>query len=338
MDVPQLRQDVGAAWHLMQDWRFLRWLSPELPTQVALPDGKTIGILEQLGATGSEVRIQTTARFFGLLVPQEMVLWHQMHLPELPPNEEFMAVELEARSLSPFPAEDLVWAYVPARDAALGRTAQIAIASKKIVSKLLNSKAQAEGAATSLEVWVKSPASDAYLLLPGFGESRRRKFTARWRQVNWGLVIVLVLTLSAIAVTPTAQLRLRALQGLEDFSRIQAVANPAMHKREQQMQLDQQGKALSSLMAKALEPEVVLLQLTQLLPDDTFVTTLRAQGGKIVIAGQTPNTAVLMQQLGSQPGVKDVKSPVPATKQRGADRENFTVEFSLDKPTLNAVP
>ncbi len=338
MDVARLLQDAGAAWHQMQHWRVLRWLSPALPTQVTLPDGKTTGILEQPGAIGSELGIQTEAKFFGLLVPQEMVLWHQMHLPELPPSEEFLAVELEARSLSPFSAEDLVWAYFTVGDAELGRTAQIAIASRKIISKLMDLKADAEGADANLEVWVKPPDRHAYLLLPGFGESRRRAFTARWRQINWALAIVLLLTLSAIAMTPTAQLRLRALQALEDYSRIQAIANPAMQKREQQMQFDQQGKALSLLMAKALEPEVILLQLTQLLPNDTYVISLRAQDGKISIAGQTPNTAVLMQQLGSQPGVKDVKSPVPATRQRGADREHFTVEFSLGKPTLSAAP
>lgn len=338
MDVVQLRQDVGAAWHLMQDWRLLRWLSPALPAQVVLPDGKLTGILEHPGATGSEIRIQNTPKFFGLLVPQELVLWHHMQLPELPPSEEFLALELEARSLSPFPLEDLVWAYLPVRDAALGRTAQIAIASRKIIGRLLDSNAPVEGASANFEIWARLPESTAYLLLPGFGESRRRVFTARWRRINWGLAILLLLTLSAIAITPTAQLRLRALQALGEFSTIQAIATPAMQKREQQMQLDQQGKALKSLMEKALEPEMILLQLTQLLPDDTFVTSLRAQGGKIAIAGQTPNTAVLMQQLGSKPGVKDVKSPVAATKQRGSDRESFTVEFSLDKPTVSAVP
>jgi general secretion pathway protein L len=338
MDVAQLRQDAGAAWHQMQDWRVLRWLSPALPTQVKLPDGKTTGILEQPGATGSELRMQTEAKFFGLLVPQEKVLWHHMHLPALPPNEEFQAVELEAMSLSPFPAEELVWAYFPRRDEAGRRTAQIAMASRKTISKLIDSKSEGEGASENLEVWVRATEGPTYLLLPGFGERRRRTFTARWRQINWGLAMLLVLTLSAIAVTPTAQLRLRALEAADQYARIQAIAAPALQKREQQMEFDQQGKILMGLMDKALEPESILLRLTLIVPDDTYLSSVRAQAGKVTIVGLTPNTASFMQHLGAQPGVKEVKSPVPSAKQRGAEKEYFTIEFVLEKPVPVAKP
>ena len=88
---------------------------------------------------------------------------------------------------------------------------------------------------------------------------------------------------------------------------------------------------------QSVQPEAVLLGLTKLLPDDTYVSTFQVQGSKVLLTGQTPNGASLMQHLGAQAGVKNVRAPAPTSRQNGADRETFYIEFTMDTSTGGGV-
>jgi general secretion pathway protein L len=62
------------------------------------------------------------------------------------------------------------------------------------------------------------------------------------------------------------------------------------------------------------------------------------QDSKFSLNGETPNTAALMQLLGAQAGVKDVKAPTAAVKPRGSERETFSIEFTLETPGMVRKP
>eukprot|EP01035_Chromulina_nebulosa_P049595 gene49595-67338_t len=90
--------------------------------------------------------------------------------------------------------------------------------------------------------------------------------------------------------------------------------------------------------------------ITRALPDDTSLQSfqLAAPEGpgkppKVLLVGQTGNAAALMQQLGAQPGLKDVKAPSAAVKPLGK-RAAFCTAITLDaarifgSQALNRVP
>ena len=94
--------------------------------------------------------------------------------------------------------------------------------------------------------------------------------------------------------------------------------------------------SLAEVLADRIEPLRILDKLTQVLPDDTSVQSFKLQGAKLTIVGLTANASSLMQLLGNQPGLRDVRAPSAATRIPGALKESYVIEFTLD-PQLYGV-
>ena len=104
------------------------------------------------------------------------------------------------------------------------------------------------------------------------------------------------------------------------------------------MQSAERLNLLSEILSTRIEPLKVLDRLTQLLPDDTALQSVRVQGAKVAIAGVTPNASVLMQLLGDEPGFREVRAPSPAMRINGSAKENFSIEFLLDPQFFGVAP
>ena len=334
----QLASDVRAAWHGMEQWPLLRWFTPAYATRVISPDGVPRNMLDSAGRRGA-VSSQTP-KFEGYLLPEALVLWQPVELPVLGPREIAAALSLQVSVLSPFSPEDTVWGYsAPDSSGLVGAVkTEVAIVSRKLVAPHIASLQGSKVQASESEWWVQVPGEGAMVVL-GLDANRPRNVLARrWRNVNLGLFLLLLAILCGAAITPTAQLRLRAIQASNSYTALQAAAGGAVQQREQLVRYQQQAQLLQTQLKGSLRPEVAILRVTQLLPDNTYLSSLQLQGDKVVIAGLTPNTAVLMQQLGVQSGVTAVRAPTAATKQRGAERETFTVELNLDTSTGAGAP
>ncbi len=338
LNLHQLQRDWALARRQAALWPVIRWLTPAYTTRLTLSNVDTAYFSEKTGRTRTTAKTNKQARFQGFLLPDHLVLWHPMLLPNLKEEAAKAAIELQVKSLSPFPADDAIWGHTPLLPAQGGKKTSIAIASRKLTAQYISTLETKQPTPKNAEIWVEAPETHGFLVINGFGEKKRRQLAARWRVVNLCLVFLLAATGFAAAITPAIQLRLRAMQAAQDYVNVQTQAAPAVHQRERLVQLAQQIEALQAATAKQLQPELILANITNLLADDTYVTSLQVQGGKILLVGQTANTAVLMQQLGAQPGVKDVRAPIATTKQRGAERETFNIEFTLDAPSLIAKP
>jgi len=338
LDLSQLKVDWILALREIANWPALRWLAPVYVTRLKTATGETIDCIEKTGRVHSAQGAGGKVRFFGVLLPDNIVLWRRMVLPKLNADAARSAFELEVRRLSPFQQDDLVWGHTPLVPAPEGSKAYIAIASRKIIAQHIASLTQDERGHDRHEVWAEAPEALGFLELDGFGESLRKRLTARWRLLNLFLVFLLAAICVVAAATPTMQIRARALNAAQEYAKLEPLAAPAQRQREVLAQLDQQMKGLQTQMENRLEPELLLLIITKLLADDTYLTSMQVRGGKILLVGQTPNTAALMQQLGAQAGVKNVKAPSAAMRPRGADRETFNIEFTLDPSSLMAMP
>ena len=338
LDMSQFKRELALALRLMAVWPIFRWLTPGFATRLVLSNGETADYLEKQG--GGFFRLQPVGRvrFFGVVLPQELVLWQTVLLPSLAASELRGAIELQIPSLSPFSIEDTVWGYIAAGTEPTGRETHIVVASRKIILRHLASVAKPQLDPDTCEVWVVPPGGKDFLVLDGFGEKSRRRLTVHWRWVNFCLAGLLAVVAMVAAVAPSAQLRLRAIEASQDYGKLQVLAEPALRQRELFVRLEQKIKVLEGYQQLSIQPEMILLRLTRLLPDDTYVTSVQVQGTKILLTGQTPNASALMQQLGAEPGVKNVRAPSAAFRPRGADRENFNIEFMLDAPSKVAKP
>ena len=88
--------------------------------------------------------------------------------------------------------------------------------------------------------------------------------------------------------------------------------------------------ALAELTNGRIEPMKVLDKLTQVLPDDTALQSIKLQGTKLIFTGQTGNASALLQQLGDVQGFKDVRAPAATTRLGNVGKEAFAVELTLD--------
>lgn len=338
LDLRQLKSDWLVALRQIANWPVLGWLTPVYATRVRLFDGEIAYLTEDGGRLAPGQVSTKKVAFSGFLLPEHLVLWRRVVLPELGVDETLSAIGLEAKRLSPFLPEDSVWSHTPPTLVPGGRETHLVLASRKATAEYVASLDPNQVDFERVEIWVETPELQHFLVLNGFGEKVRRRFTDRDRIVNFGLVLLMACSAFAGMVTPTVQLHLRARHAEQAYTTLQSAVAPVLKQREFLVKLDQQVKALQNQLAQSTEPEPILLQITKLLTDDTYLSSLQVQGERVSLVGQTPNTAALMQHLGAQAGIKDVKAPVAAVKQRGAEREAFTIEFVWDTSNLTVKP
>jgi general secretion pathway protein L len=332
LDVSSLRRDLLTAWQQMLNWPALAWLWPKSAVRLMLPSGMAVLSHGPGTAQTDNPKRTQSARFEAVQLPERLLLRNTLQVPPLQPHELHAALSLQVSSLSPFVSNDLVWAYElepSSADAGGMLAAHLVIASRKLIAQYM-AQDHAPVDPEKAEVWVPRTAGQGDLVLPGFGEAARARHSIIWRWVSAFLVAVALALVGAIALTPSAQLYLRAEQARAAMAALQQKAAPIVKQRESLTHTTGQLNNLAEIVGKPLPPLQVLKTITDALPDDTSLLTLQVTGPKVNISGQTVNAAALMKQLGATPGLRDVTAPTPATKPLGSPREQFTIEFVLD--------
>lgn len=322
LDLGALWQAYRAGWAEALQWPLFAWLNPADPVRLLQADGR-----ESVWRAGRRLAGGWRApRFVAVELPEDLVLRRVLTLPDLPLAEVQEAVALEARSASPFPPEDLASGYRVHRLAGGPLEVEIALASRRQIEGALRAAApRLRG--RSPEVWAGGAKP---VVFEGYGAPLRLRQAARRRA---GLLVLLGLAaalVAAIAVTPTAKLRLQALQANAAHEQLRAATAPQVRLRDQLVSARAQVQAIGQVLAARPDALPVLALVTRLLPDNTFLLRLELRGQTVRLTGQTDNAANLMQILGDHPGLRDVRAPTAATRPAGATKENFTIEFTLD--------
>lgn len=333
IDFHALWRDVRKSWQGAPQWPVFAWLSPAVPVRLHHANGGEsfwVGEREQPQSTQPR-----QARFCALELPECSVLRRQLSVPAMGEADTASAVALDVRSISPFAAGDLTWGYHAGVAHNGLRRIDVALASRKQVDLYIVSQTANWDAAQAPEIWVRSPVG-APIILNGYGENQRALHTLRSRRVGYGLLALIALLGAGIALTPTAQLRLRAVDAVHNYDAITQRTVPLVKQREALLQSVEQLASLAEVLEDRIEPLRILDKLTQVLPDDTSVQSFKLQGAKLTIVGLTANASSLMQLLGNQPGLRDVRAPSAATRIPGALKESYVIEFTLE-PQLYGV-
>ncbi|BFO57369.1 PilN domain-containing protein [Acidovorax sacchari] len=332
VDLRVLWRDIRQPWSHMHDWPVFAWLTPEAPVRVIHPDGRQ-SVWTRQGRHNDRAGAAKPP-FAALELPEDLVLRRSLALPPMTATDVAHASSLEARSISPFPAGDLAWGHrahwLPAGNVRV----DLVLVSRRQIAQYMADRTDALAGAEP-EVWVRAGDGEP-IVLEGYGEGLRKAHAMRWRRTGLALLGTIGLLLLAIAVTPSLQLRERALEAAQSYGEVAQRVAPVVQQREALMQSAEKLNQLSELVSSRIEPLKVLDRLTQLLPDDTALQSFRLQGAKVTIVGMTANASALMQILGNEAGFKEVRAPSAATRMGNSGKESFAIEFMLDPQVFGA--
>lgn len=336
-DLGFLWRDLLTAWRGMLDWPIFSWAWPKLAVCLYLPTGASAFCRGLNTSPLHDEQRAKAARLQAVLLPEDLLLRRTLELPQLQPTELQAALTLEAQALSPFAPSDIIWAHeIAPSDSAVLRV-QLVLTSRKLIEQHIETFHPQLKALTP-EVWAPRVNGSGFVMLPGFGEARRQRQSTGWRWASASLGVLVLTLIGAMAITPSVQLYLRAMQAKQAMAALQKKAGPVMAQRESLVHATDQLANLGELRGKPVPPLQILKLITEALPDDTSLLTLQIEGFKVNISGQTANASALMKQLGSTPGLRDVKAPTPAIKPLGAPRESFTIEFTFDPAQVRPTP
>ncbi|WP_440113814.1 PilN domain-containing protein [Acidovorax sp. BL-A-41-H1] len=327
VDFHALWRDVCQAWAGLQDVPPFVWFTPEASVRLFQADGGESlwrgGVRVPNGVKGGN------AEFNALEIPEDLLLRRALTMPAMSESDIASAALLQARAISPFAEHDLVWGYCARRQPEGHSQVELALASSKQVAQYLQEQASRLGRGGA-EVWATLNQGSP-IVLSGYGESAREAKSLRGRRVRYGLLALALAIVGGIAITPTLQLRARAIEAVKAHDSVVHRTPPLVKERELLMQSAEKLGALSELLAGRIEPLRVLDRLTKILPDDTALQAFTLKGQKVTLNGLTSNASAVMQILGEQSGVRDVRAPNPATRTGGANsKENFVIEFMVD--------
>lgn len=346
-----LRRQLASAWAALRSAPLLASLDPMLPVRLFEADGALSLWLVREGAArkiaSGDGAAERRARFVAIEAPGALLLRRQLTLPPLAHAALQQALSLEARSSSPFAADDLVWGYTvqtPKTGAAQAAKAMptlqvdLALASRKQIDDyLIQAQQRLPAKSAQPELWALAPGRPP-VVLRGFGEALRHGMLARLRFIACALLVLAIGLAIMLAATPTLQLRSRAIEAVMSFDALYRRAAPLLREREALLQTQAQLAALQGVLAEHVDPLRVIELLTQALPDDSTVFGLQIQGSKLSMNGQTGNAAALMQRLSAHPLLHEVRAPSAATRPPGASKDSFTIELSLDTKALALAP
>ena len=326
IDLRSLGQELRQAWAEVLHTPALSWLTPDAPVMLLQADGSQT--VWQAGARLADKEPKGKPQFFALQVPEDLLLRRTLHLPPMDAADRQGAVGLQVRALSPFADADLIWgSHVHPLEQ--GVRVDVALASRRQIEQYLQTQMQRMGSAAA-EVWAVQPGRTP-IVFAGFGETARHAYAVRGRRLRIALLVLALALLGGIALTPTLQLRARAIDAVRSYDALAQRTPELVQARQQFLQTADKLQALSELVAGRIEPLRILERLTAVLPDDAALQGFVLKGDKVTLSGLTGNASAVMQTLGQQPGVRDVRAPSPAVRVGGANaKENFVVEFTLD--------
>ncbi|MEO5669483.1 MAG: PilN domain-containing protein [Ramlibacter sp.] len=312
-------------------------LSPSDPVLLLHSDGTET--VWRANAPVPGVPAAKVGKFVAVELPDDLLLRRGFELPAMSQADTDQAVLLEVQGNSPFAPEDLAWGHV-IRDLRDGqRRAEIAIASRRHIGQFIQSRwPDLAGVDKTPEVWVVA-GLPAPIVIAGYGEHKRLSHAASKQRWDVALLVAALILASLAAMSPTVQLRFRALEAAEAFESLVTRVTPLVRKRDEISAMNDKLRALDAAVGDRVDPAGVIAYLTEILPDDTHLYSLDIQKSKIIAAGHTVDASALLQKLSADPKLRDVRSPTAVTRVPGAAKEAFTVEFTMEKKqTAAAAP
>ncbi|MEA3278339.1 MAG: pilus assembly protein PilM [Pseudomonadota bacterium] len=257
-------------------------------------------------------------------LPADQVLTRTISFPVQVRDNLQQVMRYEIDRLSPFQADQVFFNFRIQDLSAHGDklVVELAICRRDRVEKWL--KLLREADAPAEQVTWEGAWSKANLLPPEERPHRRRSIFS----LNRLLALLILLLTAAALLTPLWQKREIRTLLMTEVDDLKAKAEEVQEVRDA-LERAREG-SVAVLQRKWEQPRVIelLRELTERLPDDTWVQNLDVNGPDIQVRGQSKQATALINLLEKAPGISSVTFRSPVVQVRGLDQERFHISFT----------
>lgn len=318
----RLRQGLGQTRRyvlLAQDGGFVMQLHGiESVQDLAQLDSLQNPALARLLGSGRQRRASLTLR-----VPAESVFKRTVALPIAATGNLRQVLQFEMDRLTPFSDAEVLFDFrVLGRQTDKGQVlVELAVLRKEVVETLV---AQLEDAGQPTRIVDAPGLWEGVNLLRSALPRGGATHAGAWLAV--GLIVALLV---AALLTPLWQAR-QVVLDLD--ARLQQARDQAAVIGGLQRQLDE-GAALANFVSRRQQQRVpiveLLSELTERLPDDTWLQQLSIRGKNVELQGESAQATTLIELLEDSPRFESVAFRAPLTQVRGAAGERFSIVMTL---------
>lgn len=301
-------------------------------TLIAGEDSEAVGALDLDSSAPVPERVLSQCRKFPhciqLRIPAAAVLTRGVSLPAQVQSNLPQVMRHELDRLSPFQADDVMFDYVllptsapqPARI-----TLELALCRRDRVTDWLT-RLNSAGAPVDRIDWAGAWAN-ANLLLPELRPRRRSRPFGFTQSLLMAALLLAVATL----LTPIWQ-KTRHAEALD--AELRRVRAQAVTVDEVRQELERaRASSLAVLRQQQEQPSLLalLLELTERLPDDTWIQTFEYDHGRVDLRGESAQATALIARLEQAPGIAEVAFKSPVTQIARTGKERFNLSFRVVK-------
>jgi general secretion pathway protein L len=325
--------------------RARRWLALRRPRLIVVPRGDDAELLRQVGderdAIGSADLRTAGPLDLGMAgggkqpwyetwieLPAADVLLRSVTLPVQVKGNLRQVVSYEIDRLTPFAPNDVYFdariAGTVARGSKLDVT--LAVCRRDRVAEWLDRLREGRSSATGVRWTGAWPDAN---LLPPQDRPRRSKVGTIVTSLLAALVVLLV---TAILLTPLWQ-KTQELEALQRELRRVRIAAQEVEQVREELERARLG-SVEVLQRKRQQPRMtdLLRELTDLLPDGTWVQTLNVREGEVDIRGESTQATALIGLLEKGAGISQVTFRSPVMQVGGTGQERFHIAFTYGPP------
>lgn len=260
-----------------------------------------------------------------LRLPAEQVLHKEITLPQAAQANLRQVVGFDIDRLTPFPADKIYYDAQLIGEHADNRTLRVQFAAVlRSVLDPLTGQLRTLGLMPEVVTVAGGPSS--LNLLPPEQRPQRRGTGRGLRRV---LLLLIVLTLAALAILPLWQQRSVVVALLPEVETSQREAEVALRLREE---LDVAIETSQFLLAKRHENVLfldMLNELTALLPDTTWIEQLNIKGCELQMRGQSLEASSLLGVIEESTLFQAANFKSPVTKDRRTNKDRFFLAATI---------
>ncbi|MEW8505133.1 MAG: PilN domain-containing protein [Candidatus Thiodiazotropha sp.] len=277
-------------------------------------------------------RVLSSASEIRLCLEPKKYLFKKVSLPiETEENlREVLAFEMDRQT--PFSADQVYYDYVINSRDRHNRTLDITLILAPIDKISLALKQLEEN---SIRINAISPCEE---LDPNLNEvnllppEKREKPRKRYRLVNLTLFLILLLLLAGNMLLPVWQKSVLVKQLESELADYRSKANIVAALREQVTSAKEENSFLEEKKVTSVTVLDILLELTLLVPDDTWVNNFEVRENILHLHGQSTSSASLIPILETSKLFRNVtfRSPVTRSKKNNTERFHISAELVTD--------
>jgi general secretion pathway protein L len=261
-----------------------------------------------------------------LQTPTDLLLEQEIVLPSTAEQDLKRVVAYEMDRLTPFRADQVLWTYrIGRRDTARNRLyVRVTVIARRQIEPLLDVLRQSGLVPTRIEA---GNTPDAHRVIPLAGDRESRSWLGP-RAGAYGLGVCGVLAVAAIALPYILQSV--AFSALD--ARIDAI-KPEVEETERLRKTIASSAATANAIVAAHtqvgSPLQTLAMLTEILPDDTYLTTLSLRQRKLAIAGRSAAAARLIGAMAAHPLIHNPAFVAPVIRDETNGGQMFSIRSDL---------